>query len=259
MTVHVKHPICAEVSEINISTISASEAEEIKKLLAEHGALIFRNQEQSDAKFVAFLSKLGPLTFTTGEVPVEDHPDLNVVTNVGKNGYSVSRFHIDSSYFKKPPAYSALRAVQIPPTGGETLFTNQYWAYDTLGQDIKDKLQDRDLKHVVSGLDLSDFKHAETQADHPVFKVHPISGRTSLYMSTPLRCICATGLLDEEAQPLIQACYEHSIQEQNIYRHTWQEGDIVIWDNGNTLHRADHSRVDGDRTLHRGLSMGYNA
>ncbi|MEM8528043.1 MAG: TauD/TfdA family dioxygenase [Bacteroidota bacterium] len=259
MKIQQKQPIGAEVEAIQLKQLTTAQALTIQQLLADHGVLIFRNQHLSDGEFVNFLAQLGPLTFTTGEVPVENHPDLNVVSNVGKIGTSKSRFHIDSSYFQKPPAYSALRAVTIPPTGGETLFTNQYWAYESLQDEIKQQLNDRTLRHVVSGLDLSNHKDAETEANHPVFRVHPISGKTSLYLSTPLRCVAASGLEEKVAIELINACYNHSIQEQNIYRHQWREGDIVIWDNGCTLHRADHSKVDGDRVLHRGLSLGYNA
>ena len=258
MNIQQKHPIGAEIEDLKLSEVTPVQTKELQQLLAEHGALIFRNQHCSDKTFTEFLAKLGPLTFTVGETPVKGHPDLNVVSNIGKIGGSKSRFHIDSSYFKKPPAYSALRAVTIPETGGETLFTNQYQAYETLDDDIKQQLENRTLKHVVTGLNLSDQKEAETEADHPVFFVHPLSGRTAIYMSTLDRCVRVNGLDEKLGKELIQQCYEHSIQEQNIYRHTWQAGDIVVWDNGCTLHKADHSKVDGNRVLHRGLCLGYN-
>ena len=259
MNIHVKYPIGAEIEGLQLPEVTGQQAERLKELLAEHGVLIFRNQLCSDETFVSFLQKLGPLTFTIGETPVDHHPDLNVVSNVGRIGTAKSRFHIDSSYFQKPPAYSALRAVIIPPTGGETLFTNQYWSYETLPDNLKKSLQNRTLKHAVTGVDLSAYDDAETEADHPVFKQHPISGKTALYMSTPQRCVGASGLDSDSASALIQRCYDHSIQERNIYRHTWRAGDVVVWDNGCTLHKADHSRVNGDRVLHRGLSLGYNA
>ena len=259
MRIQPKAPIGAEIEAVKLNQLTEEQALEIKQLLAQYGVLVFRQQHCTDQEFVDFLKQLGPLTFTTGETPVEGHPDLNVVSNVGKKGISESRFHIDSSYFAKPPAYSALRAVTLPQTGGETLFTNQYWAYATLPASIKTQLANRTLRHVVSGLDLSDYEAAETESNHPVFRAHPISGQISLYLSTPLRCVGASGLDQATAAQLIADCYAHSIQEQNIYRHHWQAGDVVIWDNGCTLHRADHSQVDGDRVLHRGLSMGYNA
>lgn len=259
MKVIPSQPVGATVEGVKLSQLTDEQANQMKVLLAEHGVLFFRNQHCNDEEYVGFLRKMGPLTFTVGETPVEGHPDLNVVSNVGRKKPPVSRFHIDSSYFKAPPAYSALRAVTIPERGGETLFTDQYRAYETLPPDIKAQLDGRTLKHVVTRLDLSDHEEAETEADHPVFKVHPVSKRTALYLSTPMRCVSVSGLEEKQGRSLIQACYDHSIQEQNIYRHSWQPGDVVIWDNGCTLHRADHSRVDGDRVLYRGLSLGYNA
>ncbi|MEM1118809.1 MAG: TauD/TfdA family dioxygenase [Bacteroidota bacterium] len=258
MKIIPKAPIGAEVEDFLIKNTSSDEAKQLKQLLAKHGVLIFRNQFCSDGVFVDFLEKMGPLTFTVGETPVEGHADLNVVSNVGRKTKPVSCFHIDSSYFKAPPAYSALRAVTLPPMGGETLFTNQYWAFETLPKSVKNQLLGRTLHHVVTRLNLSDHQDAETEAHHPVFKEHPISQKTALYLSTPQRCVAASGLSDELAQELITACYEHSIQPENIYRHQWQAGDVVIWDNGCTLHRADHSQVNGNRVLHRGLSLGYN-
>jgi taurine dioxygenase len=259
MNVQQKQPVGATVDGIKLSDLTPQQATQIKQLLAEHGVLIFRDQHCSDGEFVDFLSQLGPLTFTVGERPVEGHPDLNIVSNIGKKGGSKSQFHIDSSYFKKPPAYSALRAVIIPPTGGETLFTNQYQSYETLNEKIKEQLEGKTVKHVVTGVNLDPHDDAETEADHPFFLEHPISGKKAIYMSTLSRCVRVNGLDEATSSELIKQCYEHSIQEQNIYRHEWKAGDIVIWDNGCTLHKADHSRVDGDRVLHRGLCLGYNA
>ncbi len=259
MRIIEKRPVSAEIENLDLRKVTATEVEELKMLLAIHGMLAFRNQCCNDQEFVHFLTQMGKLTFTVGETPVEGHPNLNEVSNIGRKTTPKSRFHIDSSYYSKPPAYSALRAVTLPRCGGETLFTNQYWAYETLSNNIRHKLENKTIKHQVTGVDLSDNENAETQADHPVFTVHPISGRTALYMSTPQRCAIINGLDTKQSSELISACYAHSIQGQNIYRHNWKMGDVIIWDNGCTLHSADHSNVDGDRVLHRGLSLGYNS
>jgi len=258
MEIDIKKPVGAEIRELHLDEVTEAEVEDLKMLLAKHGVLIFRNQYLSDRQFVAFMTQLGPLTFTVGETPVSDEPDLNIVSNVGRTTRPKSSFHIDSSYFAKPPAYTALRAVTIPNQGGETLFTNQYWSYETLPPDVKRKLSGRTFRHVVTGLDLSDHENAETAYDHPVFFLHPISQKKSIYMSTPQRCVSVSGMNASASKQFIRTCYEHSIQKQNIYRHRWQAGDVVIWDNGCTLHRADHSNVAGDRVLHRAMSLGYN-
>ena len=97
----------------------------------------------------------------------------------------------------------------------------------------------------------------ETTAEHPVFRRHPLSGRTALYMSTPKRCAAVSGMDGAEAAEVIEFLYAHSTRDDNLYRHAWAPGDVVMWDNGCVLHRADHTDVVGDRVMHRGMSAGY--
>ena len=97
--------------------------------------VVLRGQDADDAGFVRFLRSFGPTMFTVGETPVPGHPELNVVSNVGRVKPPRSTFHTDTSYVRKPPAFTALRAVAVPERGGQTLFTNQYAAYDTLPVD----------------------------------------------------------------------------------------------------------------------------
>jgi taurine dioxygenase len=158
---------------------------------------------------------------------------------------------VDTSYVRNPPAYTALRTVRVPEHGGETLFTNQYRAYETLPADLRERLRGRTVRHVVTGVSSTGLP--ETQADHPVFAVHPISGRTSLYLSTPERCVSVSGLSDAESRTTIAFLYSRSTAEENVLRHSWSPGDVVIWDNRVVLHRADHAHVSGDRVMHRGM------
>ena len=83
-------------------------------------------------RFLRFLRSFGETVFTVGETPVPGCPDLNVISNVGRTTPPRSTFHTDTSYVRNPPAYTALRAVDVPEQGGQTLFTNQYAAYETL-------------------------------------------------------------------------------------------------------------------------------
>jgi taurine dioxygenase len=235
--------------------VDAETAAELRRLLAEHGVLIMPGQQVDDAGFTAFLKQFGELTFTRGETPVPGFPDLNLISNVGRSTPPRSVFHVDTSYVRRPPAYTALRAVTIPAQGGETLFTNQYRAYQTLPDGVRAALAGRTIRHVVTGLRLSGDD--ETEAEHPVFRRHPVSGRTSLYISTPERCVSVSGLPDARARELIAFLYAHSTAAANTYRHVWSPGDVVMWDNGCVLHRADHAHVAGDRVMHRGLVSAY--
>ena len=90
-----------------------------------------------------------------------------------------------------------------------------------------------------------------------MFRQHPVSGRTALYMSTPKRCAAISDLPSDEAENLVRYLYEHSTREDNTFRHAWSPGDLVMWDNLCVMHRGDHANVVGDRVLHRGLVIGY--
>jgi taurine dioxygenase len=246
-------PVGLVIAGLPLAEVSAGDVTELRWLLAEYGVLVLPGQELDDAGFTAFLRKFGELAFTEGETPVAGHPDLNVVSNVGRATPPRSVFHTDTSYVRHPPAYTALRAVRIPARGGETLFTNQYRAYDTLPPQVRERLSGRVIQHVRPDLDPA----AESAAEHPVFRRHPISRRTALYLSTPERCVAIGGLPGEQGRPLIEFLYAHSTAPGNTYRHAWSPGDVVMWDNGCVLHRADHAGVSGDRVMHRGMVAGY--
>jgi len=247
-------PFGIEANEMRITEIGDKDIVSLKHALANNGFIVLRQQAVSDADFVAFLNRLGQMTFTVGETPVLHQPSLNVVSNIGRVNPPRSVFHTDTSYVAQPPAFTALRALTIPSSGGETLFSDQYRAYETLPRAVKEKLANAEVLHVMSRLTLDESQ--ERQSWHPLFMRHPLSGRLALFLSTPERCQAISGILLEEAQRIIRLLYRHSIRHYRLYCHRWQLGDIVIWDNRCTMHRADHSKVVGDRVLHRGLVLG---
>lgn len=249
------HPLGARVTDVALGDVGPEEVVELKRLLAEHGVVVLPGQDVDDATFLAFLRGFGPLTFSTGETPVDGFPDLNLISNVGRSTPPRSSFHVDTTYVAAPPAYTALRAVEIPEQGGETLFTDQYAAYETLPAELRETLAGRSITHVVTGLDLSEDD--ETAAEHPVFRPHPVTGRPVLYLSAAARCVAVTDMDDGQARATVEALLEHSTREDNTLRHTWSPGDVVMWDNGCVMHRADHADVVGDRVMHRGMVASY--
>ena len=259
MRTTTRDPIGVEITDLRLRAIDAAIVSRLRGLLADHGVAVIPDQDLDDAAFVGFLESFGELMFTEGETPVPGFPDLNLVSNVGRTVPPRSVFHVDTSYVRHPPAYTALRAVRIPERGGQTLFTNQYRAYEALPNEVRTTLEGRTITHRVSGVDLGpdDQTDHETEAEHPVFRRHPVSGRTSLYISTPQRCVAISGMDETEATSMIEFLYAHSTADANTYRHTWSPGDVVIWDNGCVLHRADHGGVVGDRVMHRGMVAAY--
>lgn len=253
LDVTVMTPVGARLTGLVVDTLDAGTAAHMRSLLAEYGVIVLPGQHADDASFLRFLRSIGPTMFTLGETPVPGEPDLNVVSNMGRTRPPRSSFHTDTSYVREPPAFTALRAVVVPDRGGQTLFTNQYVAYETLPADIRRLLGGRCITHVMTGLQLG--ADAETSAPHPIVNVHPVSGRTYLYLSTPQRCARISGMSQEQAAGMVEFLFAHSTREDNVYRHTWSPGDVVMWDNRCVLHRADHAGVLGDRVMHRGMVL----
>jgi taurine dioxygenase len=262
MNFRVLSPFGAEATGIRIADLEDREIVDLKEVLADRGFVIFRKQSASDADFVAFLARLGALTFTIGETPVSQQPDLNIVSNIGRTRPPRSVFHTDTSYVAQPPAFTGLRAVTVPvPDGGTFFFSDQYLAYETLPSSVKQQLADAQVLHVVSGLTLA--ADVESHCWHPLFKRHPISGRLALFLSTPERCQAISGIPPAAAGRIVRLLYQHSIRHYRLYCHQWQPEDILVWDNRCTMHRADVAQFSGnwatsplrDRVLHRGLVL----
>jgi taurine dioxygenase len=246
----------AEVTGLDVGPLADDDVVALRDLLAEYGVLVLRDQHRTDDDaFTAFLRSVGDLAFTSGETPLDGHPDLNLISNVGRTTPPRSNFHIDTGYVARPPAYTALRAVEIPEQGGQTLFSNQYRAHDTLPDDLRARVEGRTLRHVVTGLELG--PDDEAAAEHPVLRPHPVSGRVALYLDAPKRCAAISGMDEAESAETVTALLEHSTREDNVHRHDWRPGDVVIWDNGAVMHKADHDGVVGDRVMHRGMVATY--
>lgn len=226
--------------------------EAVRDAMGRAGVAVIAGAHVSDDAFVAFLEALGPMTFTDGETPLVGQPKLNVVSNVGRDRPPRSVFHTDTSYVARPPALTALKAEAIPQAGGETVFTNQFDAYDRLDPGLRDRLAGATVLHRVTGVETA----GETETWHPLFRRHPVGGRTALFVSTPERCVALRLADGTREDGLVAALYAHSTDPAHEWRHRWGPGDVVVWDNRCTLHRADHSAVVGDRVLHRGMVAG---
>ena len=244
-------PFGVEVSAFQIAAAQSSSIGDLTGIIAQHRVAVFREQTADDAAFVRFLGLLGELTFTQGETPVEGASNLNLVSNVGRATPPRSVFHTDTSYVARPPAFTALRAVRLPQAGGGTLFSDQVRAADRLPARLRDRLAARTVSHGPTGV------AARTGSTrHPLLRRHPITGETALFLSTPERCTALSGVDALTSARVIAALYRHSIRPAGLYRHAWRDGDIVVWDDRLTMHRADHDGVTEDRILHRGMVLG---
>ncbi len=244
-------PLGAEVTGIRVDALDAPQVAWLRTVLADHGVVILRDQHTDDDALLRFLRSFGDIRFTDGETPVPTHPDLNVVSNVGRTRPPRSTFHVDTSYVRSPPAYTALRAVTVPDQGGQTLFSNQYRAYDALPDNIREGLADRVVTHIATGVALADGQ--ECSAVHPLLRRHPVNGRMSLYLTALQRCVAVSGMTDDQAAQTLRYLFAFSTRTGNVLQHRWAPGDVVMWDNRCVMHCADHTGVVGDRVLHRGM------
>ena len=238
-------------NSIVIKSATSQDVTQIKGDLSFKGVTVFRKAFLNNEEFCNFLIKFGSLMFTEGERPLPDYPMLNAVTNVKRKVAPRSVYHTDTSYVLRPPAYTALRAVHVPESGGATLFTDQFAVAESLPPRCRSFLLGKTIQHGVTGLE-----DIDNSARHPLLRKHPISGKAALYLSTPERCSDLEGCDLTHSVRIIDLLYRYSQKPRFIYRHQWQPGDVVMWDNRCTMHCADHRRVIGDRVLHRGMVEG---
>jgi taurine dioxygenase len=234
-----------------IRDMTDGDVKEVQRLTSEYCVAVLPEQFLTPGEQLAFVARLGPITVTPG---VDLHPDfdnVHIVANRGEPGKPVSGgFHTDTCFVEKPPAYTSLSAVDIPDHGGDTVFCNQYVAYDGLSPVMKGLR----LKHVVSGT-----ARPEAVPDpvwHPAVRTNPVTGRKALYVTYAARCIEAEGMTKSEGDALINLLYQHSLANHAMYRHRWSPGDFVIWDNRCSLHAAVYDHGEQARTLYRVMCEG---
>lgn len=212
----------------------------------------------SAAELERTMATLGPLMFTPGERPLAGSEFVFEVTNRGRSAVPRSVFHSDTSYVERPPSWTALAAVEIPASGGETVFVNQFDALAAAPAELREALRGVEFLHVASRV--ADPDAAGAGCWHPVLRRHPELDRVALYVSARERLVSARRhgqrLSDADAQALIDAAHDQACTGVPSERHAWRDGDLLLTDNRSTLHAADHSAVRGTRTLHRVMVQG---
>jgi taurine dioxygenase len=243
------------IRDVAIPDLSDDDIEAVRRLIAEYCVAVFPGQFLAPQDHVAFLARLGRITVTPGVDMRTEFENVHMVANRGDADNPVSGgFHTDTSFVAKPPSFTSLSAVEMPDHGGDTIFCNQYVAYNTLSDVMKHFLEGMRFKHVVSGTD-----HPEAVPDpvwQPAVRTNPVTGRKALYVTYKERCVEAEGMTDAEGRNLIDFLYSHSLQNHAMYRHRWSVGDFVIWDNRCSLHAAVYDHGDQPRKLHRVMCEG---
>jgi len=223
----------------------------------DHCVLVYRGQHIRPAAQVAFARQWGnPVQQNPLLKGIDGFPELIQVTKIPKETASTEAWHYDSPYTPVPPKISILAAVQVP-NGGDTMWCNQYQSYERLSPVMKRMLGGLRVK--FSGLRLARMMGSTDQlptATHPLVRTHPETGRKALYIGHRETAQQIEGMTCAESRPLLDFLYEHSTNPDNMYRHMWQEGDVVMWDNRCTMHYAVHDYGDAERILNRVTMAG---
>ncbi|CAM4151904.1 TauD/TfdA dioxygenase family protein [Bordetella muralis] len=232
--------------------ISDSDWESVHQAFLQYGVLLIRGQSISREQHIAFSRRFGDLD-EHKSLPMDRNatfPELLMVTNDQKpdgspsnSRYTGQMWHSDMSFTLAPALGSLLRAVEVPPVGGDTLFANMYVAYDALSERMKQMIEGLNGIHHSerknSGLSTSwekENQRLNPPVAQPVVRVHPETGRKALYIGEKVKCF--EGMTPEESKPLIDFLVGHATRPHFVYRHSWQPKDLLIWDNRCTAHLA---------------------
>ncbi len=236
-----------------------------------HSVLLFRGQRLTDADLIAFSRRFGDLDFApvqeNGQRFVAGHPEIYVVSNVlgadgqpiGSLGAGEAVWHTDMSYLEKPPKASMLYALEIPPQGGDTWFSDMYAAYESLPAPLQARLAGLRVKHdgtynsggyVRAGVTPTDDPRTAPGRLHPLVCQHPETGRRMLYLGRR-RNAYIDGLSLANSEALLNEIWTFATQPSIAWRHRWQVGDLVLWDNRCTMHRRDPFDASARRIMHR--------
>jgi taurine dioxygenase len=241
----------AEVTGLDVRRMTDAEFDTVHAAFLDHLMLVFRSQELQPEDQLSFGRRWGEIAVTPMLKYVENHPGLLPVHNLTKAGAFTENWHYDSAFMEAPHALSILAPLVLPPIGGDTMWSNQYLAYDSLSDGVKRMIEGVRIK--FSGEVLARYSGANQAPEghyHPVVRTHPESGRKALYLGKPGGAVFED-MTPAETFPLLDFLYRHSTQPDNIYRHRWEAGDVVVWDNRCTMHYAVHDYGDAVRDLHR--------
>ncbi|ROP46024.1 TauD/TfdA dioxygenase family protein [Pseudokineococcus lusitanus] len=256
--------IGVRVHGVDLADATDAEVRAIRSALAEHKVLFFAGQHDlhPDSQ-VALGRRLGEVTESHPVVPgVDDeHPEIYALDS--STGGFADVWHTDVTFVRRPPLGSVLRAVVLPPSGGDTQWADLELAYRSLSAPVQ-RLADelvavhdgtREFGYYLSQSEARAQWEGEeyrelVPARHPVVRVHPETGRKGLFVN-PGFVSHLEGVSDAESRYLLDLFYAHITKPEHLVRHRWSVGDVAMWDNRSTVHYANRDYGDQRRVMHR--------
>jgi taurine dioxygenase len=258
----------AEVRGVDLASLNGNAFEELESAFYKHQVLVARAQKLTPDQFLQFARRIGPPEpHVIDQFHHSEHADILILSNVTKNGKPIgladagTYFHTDYSYLKVPARATMLYSIQVPKKGGDTLFANQYAAYDGLAPELKKKIdplvhhygnrndQNKRSRTIASVL-TEEQESKVTWVRHRVARPHPVTGRTALY-SVSGSAFGIEGMAAKESRRLLDELTAHATREKYQLRLKYGVGDVVIWDNASLLHSATLTDPEDPRTLWR--------
>ncbi|HEU5095737.1 MAG TPA: TauD/TfdA family dioxygenase [Reyranella sp.] len=236
---------------------------EVRHALLDHLVIFLRNQKATPQQQLAFARRFGqPIEYPQ----LKGLPEAPMITPVVKLEHERHNFggiwHSDTTYLAEPPMGSMLLAREVPPYGGDTMFANQYLAFEALSDGLRKTLDglvgvSSSAKADVSRTREDALKQAGAgatpktlQAEHPIVRTHPETGRKALYTSDA-HTACIKGWTEAESLPLLRFLWQHQVRPEFTCRFRWEVGSLAFWDNRCAMHNPINDYHGFRRVMHR--------
>jgi alpha-ketoglutarate-dependent taurine dioxygenase len=261
-TINLSPRVGTEIRADATDLLSGEHAPQIRDILGERGLVLFRQLNLDDRQQVAFAHTLGQVK-DQGEDHIYKVTLDKTVTKTADYLLGTFHWHIDGTTDAIPSRASLLSARRLSETGGQTEWANTYAAYEELPSEEKDAIDSLRVVHSAETIervarpdfteeDVADWRTRPLRS-HPLVWSH-VSGRKSLVLGATASHV--EGMQPDESRALLNHLMEQATQPQLVYRHEWQVGDLVIWDNTGTMHRVVPYSADSGRLMHRTTLVG---
>ena len=258
--------IGAEIHNVDVGAdLDEGTVGDIRQALLDHCVIFFRDQKLDVARHKVFTRRFGEIFIHPNYKGTQADPEIIVITREPGDKKIVGEdWHADTTMMPEPPMGAILYAVEVPPYGGDTLFANQYLAYETLSDGMKKMLSGMRALHsdrMVAGPQANknafratkvreDAEWRETVSAHPVVVTHPETGRKLLYVNASYT-VGFEGMTEAESKPLLGYLLEHGHRPEFTCRFRWETGSIAFWDNRVCKHLAIHDAGPYRRVMRR--------
>jgi taurine dioxygenase len=252
--------IGAEIHGIDLrSPVPDETVARIRRIWLEHSVIFFRDQDLPPKDFAAFARRFGEVADYPFLKGLDESPEVIEVAKLEHERVNFGGlWHTDTAYLERPPMGTMLVAREVPPYGGDTLFASSYAAYDALSDGMKRLLDP--LRAVNSSAKAEKTRTREDrkagegrkvlEAEHPVVRTHPETGRKALYVNFG-HTLRFAGMSEEESAGLLAYLFEHQSRPEFTCRFRWEPGSIALWDNRCALHNPINDYHGHRRIMHR--------